>query len=564
MTLSINRSTRYAHVFGFKGRPASLLFTSLLLLSMANSYAQSNAGNANAVENNGTQKALDEKSGWALTTNDVPKPAVNENDVSELTSGAEPVTLDTTAEASETNALEDKDASVIAAAPEKDKRIDISELAEAPVENIGGLDLYFISVGAEPIDVPIIDVRPTAILSPELRESIERQFQEIQSLKETEEAFSEQLGESFLSYGRSLMQSGRVDEARKMLIQALHIAKINNGVNSIEQRPILRELFEMNYALGNIEETEQQLRQIIKLEKRKPNFDDAYSFDMVVRLGNQYLDLYLNNPTVSELSIIHLDQAIRYFSYAVNRYGDRPLSELLLPYGELALSHHLKSRIDVGIDRSFRTSPREQPFGGLNRSDSRQQSRLGSRQGSQFNSSYRGERVLLAYLRKAKGEQDLINTLQALLALGDLNLLSGRVGDANRYYDLAWSGAQHLPATHPIVESFNMPVKLPAFTSSIVRKPVVSARKIELIPLTITIDDDGRVRKVSRDALVETTTALTNRARRIARRIKFRPIIENGKLIPISDYRYEVEVSVRKPKAPVASKDSADNKPETL
>lgn len=410
----------------------------------------------------------------------------------------------------------------------------------------GTLDNYDHTNSAAPLDIPSAAVSPRVTLSPELRDSLERQFQEIQTLKETENAFSEQLGESYLAYGRSLTQAGRTDEARTMLVNALHITKINNGVTSIEQRPILRELFEMNLALGNTNEMTEQVSRIVWLEKKNPDEQDTYSFDIVVRLGNHYLDLFLNNRAISELSLSHLNNSTRYLGYAVNRYGDQPLSEILLPYGELALAHYEQSRIQHEVDRSFYQDTRKRAHNDLDRLKVRH---------SKVNSFSRSEAFLKDYLRKARGERDLVHTIQALLGLGDLSLLTGRSTAANKYFDLAWTGAQSLPLTHPIVESFNRPVKLPAFNFSVVRRPPIRDREIEFVALSINIDDDGRVRRVASKALVDTDTLTTTRARRLVRRYKFRPIIENGKLVASKDYRYDVPVVARKSKT-VASKDS--------
>ncbi|MBL4672189.1 MAG: hypothetical protein JKX81_07995 [Arenicella sp.] len=429
--------------------------------------------------------------------------------------------------------------------PEESDESDSLE-ASQPNQRNDTLVGYDVTEGAAPLDIPAVNVSPIVAVSPELRESLERQFQEIQTLKETENAFSERLGESYLAYGRSLTQAGRTDEARSMLVNALHIAKINNGVTSIEQRPILRELFEMNLALGNTEEMTEQFSRIVWLEKKNPDDQDTYSFDIVVRLGNHYLDLYLNNRVISELSLSHLSNSIKYLGYAVNRYGDRPLSEVLLPYGELALAHYETSRIQHEVDRSFYRDTRQRTFNDL---DKRQVKH------SRRNSFSRSEGFLKDYLRKAKSERDLVNTIQALLGLGDLNLLTGRFMAANKYFDLAWTGAQNLPLTHPIVESFTSPVKLPAFNFSVVRKPPIQSRETELVALSINIDDDGRVRRVASEALIDTDKWTTTKARRLVKRYKFRPIIENAKLVPSKDYRYEVRVVSRKAKA-VASKDS--------
>jgi len=557
MTLDNDKKHLNCGLAVFKNNLSRLFLFVLLLFWVSNSHAQQTA----------------EKKGWALKSKSIAQEETADDKIAHAEIDVEPqndVTSNVEAQLSDSSddvegsggsaerfavseqtqivessvAVENAESPV--AETQDAANSELPKSAEPKAENT--LARYDITQGAAPIDVPVVNVRPIVTLSPELRDSLERQFQQIQTLKETEDAYSEQLGESYLAYGRNLMQAGRIDESRKMLVNALHIAKINNGVNSIEQRPILRELFEMNLALGNSEETEDHLKRIIWLEKKQPQNDDIYSFDMVVRLGNYYLDLYLNNPVVSELSLSHLNKSVRFLGYAVSRYGDRPLSEVLLPFGELALAHHFKSRIQNDVDRTFYQDTRQRSFTDLDRQ---------SRKPVRTNSFSRSERYLLDYLRKAKTERDLINTIQALLALGDINLMSDRINTAGKYYDLAWTGAQNLPVTHPLAESFNAPVKLPSFNFSVVRKPNASEREFEVVPMSINIDDDGKVRKVAREALIDTTVSTTTRARRIAKRIRFRPIIENGKLIPVSDYRYDVQVSVRKSKT-VAAKDSAE------
>jgi hypothetical protein len=496
-----------------------------------------------------------EKSRWAVSSNsrlEQKEPTENtpviETDVEVITSTTAPSTTVPGTTAPEPAVDQ---ANLEKSSPEQNNfeesgEADHLEASQSDEQN-GNLVRYDVTEGAAPLDIPVLNVSPIVALSPELRDSLERQFQEIQTLKETENAFSERLGESYLAYGRSLTQAGRTDEARSMLVNALHIAKINNGVTSIEQRPILRELFEMNLALGNTQEMTEQVARIVWLEKKNPAEQDIYSFDIIVRLGNYYLDLYLNNRAISELSLSHLNNSTKYLGYAINRYGDRPLSEVLLPYGELALAHYEKSRIQNEVDRSFYQDTRKRGYSDLDKLQVKH---------SRLNSFSRSEGFLKDYLRKAKSERDLVNTIQALLGLGDLNLLTGRYMAANKYFDLAWTGAQNLPLAHPIVTSFANPVKLPSFNFSVVRRPPISARETEMVALSINIDDDGRVRRVATEALVDTDKSTITKARRLVKRYKFRPIIENGKLVASKDYRYEVRVVSRKAKA-VALKDSA-------
>ena len=406
------------------------------------------------------------------------------------------------------------------------------------------LDVYDVSEGAEPIVAPVFNVNPQIDISDEQRQSLEAQFAQIQTLKETEDAFSEQLGESYLSYGRILMQVGRTDEARKMLVNALHVAKINNGVNAIEQRPILRELFELNFALGNSQDAEENLRRIVWLEKKIPNNRDFYSFDLFTRLGSFYLDLYLSDPVINQLSLDRLNKAITYLSYTLNRYGDFPLSQVLLPFGELAHAHHLKDQIEGQVNRSYYQNTSQRGRYDLDRSK--------VPAGSRVSSFARSEGYLKKYLFKAKEEKDLVNTIHALLGLGDINLLNDRALIAHNHYELAWDAAQYLPVDHPIVVGFDSPHRLPAFNPSVIRQKIEPRRRQALIPLSVNIDAAGYVTRVSKDALIEVSNSRTNRARRIAKRARFRPIIENGKLLAVNDHTHDVRLSVSSVKPSVA------------
>jgi len=555
MTLNNNTASHSDHRVVPEKRHKVLLFL-VFVVSFSNALIAQTASAQNSEKTNG----------WAL----------NKNDQSDETRESEPVNqieakaADGVPTGQELSA--DVDANIESANDEllENASSEVSEISEVPLaesqptepleaagDNSEGVNqdsdetliVYDITQGAEPIVPPVTNIQPVTPLSNEQREALATQFDQIQLLKETEDAFSERLGESYLSYGRVLMQAGRTEEARKMFVNALHITKINNGVNSIEQRPILRELFEMNFAMSNFEETEDNLQRIIWLEKKVPENRDNYSYDLVVRLGNFFLDQYLSEPVISELSLVRLNKSTKYLSYALNRYGDRPLSEVLLPYGELALAHHLKSRIKSDVDRSFYQETRQRSYTDLNRVKERSSSRLSS--------FARSESYLKNYLAKAKDEKDLVNTLRALLGLGDLNLLSGRQNAAQNYYDLAWTGAQNLPIDHPIVTSFEGPVKLPSFSFSVVRLPVEMEGNFETIPVSVTIDETGRVKRVAREALIDVTTSKTNRARRIAKRARFRPAIENGKLIASDGFPYEVKISVLKTKTDAAVDDNA-------
>ena len=393
---------------------------------------------------------------------------------------------------------------------------------------------------------PIVD------LTPELRDALERQFMQIRKLLETEDAFSESLGEVYLSYGILLRQVGRLDESRKMLVNALHIAKVNNGVNSIEQRPALKALFELNFARQNVEELEDNIRRIIWLEKKVPELDDDFSFDMIVRTGNFFLSAYLENPRTTEFNLANLRRATQYLRLAVNKYGDRPLSVLSMPYGELAYANFLKGKVEFEVNTS---ASAHRILDDLNRFPEARDGRRTNNDWRRSNSVLGGtfdvsERYLKAYFRKAIKERDIEHTVLSLLSLGDISILFGQRLGAQAYYEKAWDASQDLPASHPIIASFDEPQLLPAFNFSETylknqeRLRVLHDAIIESIPLIFDVDTDGNVKRLQKDAVDGTTGSHLTRAKRLARRMKFRPIIENGKLIKSIEHRQDVEIRV--------------------
>jgi len=169
------------------------------------------------------------------------------------------------------------------------------------------------------LDTPTV----RAELSAQLRTNLEAQFQQIQSLIKTEDAYSAKLGEEYLNYGLLLSRAGRVDEAREMIVDALHISKVNEGVYSLEQRPILRALFEVNLLTGKSQELVDNFEKIVWLENKSPSQIGTYSFDLALKLGHHFLDRYKIQSIRSSVSLEFLDASAKYFSYAIRQYGNK-------------------------------------------------------------------------------------------------------------------------------------------------------------------------------------------------------------------------------------------------
>jgi tetratricopeptide (TPR) repeat protein len=383
-------------------------------------------------------------------------------------------------------------------------------------------------------------VKVDGIVARQLTQDLEQQLQQLHQSLQTEDAFSSNLGENYLGYGKLLRKAGRVDEAIKALTSAFHIAKVNNGIYSIEQRPALHELFDIHYELANTEDFEDYLERILWVENKNPEFSDNLSYELLLKVGNRYIDQFLRKPVAIQTSVETLLRAKNHLVTAVRKYGKRPLAEMLMPYGELALISFLQAKIQPNVDR---TASLEDP----------RLRRVKTFAGSEMHlASYfedpfpKGEAYLQIYLRKAQKEGSTEHVVRALASLGDLNQLFGRYSNAGRYYELAWLAAQELAPNQQSVLIFEQPTLLPDFNYAYPRQNIPSSHETISVSLTLRIGSDGRVKDVQRTDPDDGLENYFLRARRAVKRLVFRPQFADAKAVPTEQYAYTTKVRLRK------------------
>lgn len=395
-----------------------------------------------------------------------------------------------------------------------------------------------------------LSVTPT--LDPSILSILDQQFQKVRKARETEDSFSPELGETYFSYGLMLKEVGRLDEAREMFLDALHIKKVNEGVYSIEQRPILKALFEVHYAQGNSQSFGDNLSRIIWLEKKERGLDDDFSFEMAVQAGNYHLDQFLYDPSSRDAAIADLDAARRYLRYAVARYGRAPISEKLMPYGELALISYLRKTVEF-------TPGSRTTFFDQQRSQSRNQFALQRQEFAQSAASFSsGEQSMKSYLIKARKDKNNEQIVRALLGLGDFNLLFEQSSIAQQYYAFAWVEAQKLDEGHVLRASFDRPVQLPAFNYALQRLPVERKKPSRYIPMSFKVDSFGRVNDIADFAEDDPNFEFLKKARRTLRKTKFRPVISDGKVASSELIKEDIRIFVKNAEPAVL----VDEKPE--
>ena len=375
-----------------------------------------------------------------------------------------------------------------------------------------------------------------------LMRDLDRQYKQLRKSLETEDAYSEKLGENYFSYGLLLRQASRYPEAVDAFIDALHISKINNGLYSLRQRAVLKALFDTYFQTNDVEEYEDYLERILWIERKNPEVIDDTSFQMLTMVGNQYLDQFLRHPIAGQSSVQTLLRAKNHFLAAVHRHGNKPLTEILMPYGELALISFLESRMQPNVDKTSSMDDHR-----LRRSrylDGRDTNLI-----SYFEDSYpEGEAYLKDYLRKAIAEKKPRHAIYALISLGDLGSLFKENSDASNYYHLAQRMANETGHSDILANSFSEPVALPDFQYSVFREPVLPTRTSVLVPLFLQVNELGQVDQVAKLPADSEYALYYSKARRAARRLIFRPKFIDGKAVAVNELSHDIRVYPRRRK----------------
>ena len=374
--------------------------------------------------------------------------------------------------------------------------------------------------------------RPTLNIDPQLRADLDAQYKRVEKNRETADAFSESLGEDYLSYGLLLKRAGRLDEARDVLIDAAHISKINNGLNAPEQRPYLAALFDLHMLQDNTEAANKAIQRIIWLESQNPDVRDDLTYPLALRMGGRYLDQFLYKPIAGSESLENLSQADLYFNYVLRQYGGNPITEIKLPYGELALVNFWRSKVAAASSAPANLptfSGRGTRLGQFPTTRNSTFANVVAPSGGVFFS--RAEFYLKRYLARTRSEGTPQMVVKALLNLGDINLMLERRLVASEYYKLAWTEALKLAPDDPFLQTFDQPVALPDFEYALARKHVVQGNQALLVPMKFKVDQFGRVGDVQPIEEGNKNFPYFSKAKRTVRRTVYRPIIKDGNLV---------------------------------
>jgi tetratricopeptide (TPR) repeat protein len=133
-------------------------------------------------------------------------------------------------------------------------------------------------------------LRPT-LIDPGAREADYRDA--IATLSRAQGPFALPLGEHLLGLGQLLQQQGKLDAALEAYESSRHVLRVNLGLDSLEQAPVLKAMFSAYAAKGDVENAHAMQEALFNLRLRHHGRDNPDAVSALLEWADWNVNLYL-------------------------------------------------------------------------------------------------------------------------------------------------------------------------------------------------------------------------------------------------------------------------------
>ena len=170
-----------------------------------------------------------------------------------------------------------------------------------------------------------------------------KQYQDLIAAQERQHgAMDPQLGEQLLGLGLLYKNHGMYDKASKVLNRSLQIKRVNDGIQSMAQLPILKALIEVNTATKNWDELNRNYQLLLWVNQRNLKSGDPAILPIINMVGRWKLMAY-SNRLLSEDPATTLKDITKLYQSTVNileeLYGKND-PRLIVPLKGLAIARY--------------------------------------------------------------------------------------------------------------------------------------------------------------------------------------------------------------------------------
>lgn len=386
------------------------------------------------------------------------------------------------------------------------------------------------------------DVRPPMLeLVPIIEsENPDKAFQlQLDEFESKTGPYADGLTEPLLGLGRYYSQRGDYERALQLYRRALHIVRLNDGLNSKRQAPVVRELLDTVRLSGDLQALDDRYDYFFRLYGRgQPPYTDirvraALEYlrwqREALRLGidnsdsRRLLDLYALNEDM-------LDAAAGSISFTQE---DR----WKLSLGQIRNLYLLQSKVNPPIEiTGLKTNTAMQSMSGQ---DLEMDFALRQLQALRRNAFRSGRTVLDNYLASIQlmeeGSEQAVRAIElkarALLELADWHQWNGNYPSADQYYSGVVEMLIAADRSELVQQWFGAPVELP--DNGAFWQPPANHEGAQQIIVSADYDVSarGRVRNINARAQREDDAQKVYRFKRKLAATRFRPRFENGQAV---------------------------------
>jgi len=343
----------------------------------------------------------------------------------------------------------------------------------------------------------------------------------IATTESTYGAYAPALSEQLLSLGLTLQAQGRHDEAVDLFKRGVHLVRVNDGLYSAQQIPLLQGQIKSHIAQRNYSAADERQQYMYRVQVRSIGSGQQRTMALMQQAQWQHNAYRLGLGPQDFTRIMNMWDLYRLaLNDIIAREGESS-PNLLFPLHGMLEAQYLISGYQWA-DQSHSSGDD-----------------LGARQELNRFNAYRaqsfekGRAVILAMYgieQERAGEQS-VAAAEALVMLGDWQLWHDEREDAWQAYQSALLElAERDDAQVHIDQLFGEPVALPDIASVSPLPPMVDAEQGDIL-LEFGVSDRGRVIDLERVDDNDVSDGKANRLMRKLRKTKFRPRFEGGEPI---------------------------------
>lgn len=341
----------------------------------------------------------------------------------------------------------------------------------------------------------------------------------ISEIESSHGAYAAGLPEQMLSLGLSLQKQERHGEALAVFKRGVHLARINNGLYSAEQIPLLQGEIKSAIALGDYGQVDELQEYLYRVQQRGLPVGEARANTLIQQATWHFNAYQLGLGDSGPERLLTMWDLYRLAWNDLLSTEEENSPKLLPPLYGLLRTQYLISKYQSASDGS-----------GNNFS-----SNYGSANANRFY-TYRaqsydlGRSVILSIhnIQSANHGNSSEEAAQALVSLGDWAMWYGKRGDATEIYQHAIAELAPRDDAQPEELSIlNEPVPLPDMRGLQSLPTPVSAEEGNIL-VEFGVDGRGKVIDLTRLDTNEDMDATATRLMRVLRGTKFRPRFEAG------------------------------------